>query len=48
VPNDGEISCEHVGALTANQYRCGAVYAMHIRVAGAISLGGMGALPGAS
>jgi L-ascorbate metabolism protein UlaG (beta-lactamase superfamily) len=34
VPNDGEISCEHVGALTANQYRCGAVYSMHIRVAG--------------
>lgn len=34
VPNDGEISCEHIDALTAKQYRCGAVYSMHIRVAG--------------
>jgi L-ascorbate metabolism protein UlaG (beta-lactamase superfamily) len=35
VPNDGEISCEHVDALTASAYRCGSVYSMHIRVAGA-------------
>lgn len=35
VPNDGEISCEDVAALTADQYRCGAVYSLHIRVAGA-------------
>jgi len=35
VPNDGEITCEHVSALTAGAFRCGAVYAMHIRVAGA-------------
>jgi len=35
VPNDGEIACEQLDGLTANAYRCGNVYSMHVRVAGA-------------
>jgi L-ascorbate metabolism protein UlaG (beta-lactamase superfamily) len=35
VPSDGEISCEHVDGLSADAFRCGAVYGLHIRVAGA-------------
>jgi L-ascorbate metabolism protein UlaG (beta-lactamase superfamily) len=34
VPYDGEISCEHLDALTAPAYRCGQVYAIHIEVNG--------------
>ena len=35
VPFDGALSCEHLDALSPAQYRCGAVYGIHIEVAGA-------------
>jgi L-ascorbate metabolism protein UlaG (beta-lactamase superfamily) len=34
VPFDGELSCEHLDALTPAAYRCGQVYGLHIEVAG--------------
>ncbi len=34
VPSDGELSCEHLDALTAGAYRCGQVWGIHIEVAG--------------
>ncbi len=34
VPFDGALSCEHLDALSPSQYRCGAVYGIHIEVAG--------------
>ena len=33
-PSDGEISCEHLDDLTAQTYRCGQVWGIHIAVAG--------------
>jgi len=33
VPSDGEITCEHVGALCPQAYRCGEVWGIHISVA---------------
>ncbi len=35
VPFAGELTCEHVGGLTAQAYRCGQVWGIHIEVAGA-------------
>ena len=35
VPNGGEITCEHLDGLTAQQYCCGQVWGIHIEVAGA-------------
>ncbi len=35
VPAEGELTCEHVGGLHAGAFKCGAVYAIHIAVAGA-------------
>jgi len=32
VPNGGEITCEHVGALNPQAYRCGDVWGIHVRV----------------
>lgn len=32
VPNGGEITCEHVGALNAQAYGCGQVWGIHIAV----------------
>lgn len=34
VPYDGELSCEHLDALTPSAYRCGRVYGIHIEVGG--------------
>ena len=34
VPYDGELTCEHLDALTPSAYRCGQVYGIHIEVAG--------------
>ncbi|MCA9672152.1 MAG: MBL fold metallo-hydrolase [Myxococcales bacterium] len=34
VPYEGELSCEHVEALTGPSYRCGQVYGIHIKVGG--------------
>lgn len=34
VPNGGELTCEHMGALSANAYECGQVWGIHIAVAG--------------
>lgn len=34
VPNGGEITCEHVGALSPQAYECGQVWGIHISVAG--------------
>jgi L-ascorbate metabolism protein UlaG (beta-lactamase superfamily) len=34
VPYDGELSCEHLDALTPSAYRCGQVYGIHIEVGG--------------
>jgi L-ascorbate metabolism protein UlaG (beta-lactamase superfamily) len=34
VPNDGEITCEHLDAMGAADYRCGDVFGIHVRVAG--------------
>jgi L-ascorbate metabolism protein UlaG (beta-lactamase superfamily) len=35
VPADGELSCEHLDGLTTNQYRCGDIYGIRVKVAGA-------------
>jgi L-ascorbate metabolism protein UlaG (beta-lactamase superfamily) len=35
VPADGELSCEHLDGLTPSAYRCGDIYGIRIRVAGA-------------
>jgi L-ascorbate metabolism protein UlaG (beta-lactamase superfamily) len=35
VPADGELSCEHLDGLSANAYRCGDIFGIRIRVAGA-------------
>jgi L-ascorbate metabolism protein UlaG (beta-lactamase superfamily) len=35
VPFDGALSCEHLDALSPAAYKCGAVYGIHITVAGA-------------
>jgi len=34
VPSDGELTCEHLEALSPNAYRCGQVWGIHIAVAG--------------
>ncbi|HEY3828914.1 MAG TPA: MBL fold metallo-hydrolase [Solirubrobacteraceae bacterium] len=34
VPFDGELTCEHLDALTPSAYRCGQVWGIHIEVAG--------------
>ena len=34
VPFDGELTCEHLDALTPAAYRCGQVWGIHIEVAG--------------
>jgi L-ascorbate metabolism protein UlaG (beta-lactamase superfamily) len=34
VPYAGELTCEHVDALTPQRYRCGQVWGLHIEVAG--------------
>ena len=34
VPFDGALSCEHLDALSPAQYKCGAVYGIHVTVAG--------------
>ena len=35
VPFDGELTCEHLDALSPGAFRCGRVYGIHIAVAGA-------------
>lgn len=35
IPSDGEITCEHVGALTPQAYCCGQVWGLHVEVDGA-------------
>src|SRR6185312_15762504 len=34
VPFDGALSCEHLDALSPAAYRCGAIYGLHVEVAG--------------
>jgi L-ascorbate metabolism protein UlaG (beta-lactamase superfamily) len=34
VPFDGQLSCDHLDALTPGAYRCGQVWGIHIEVAG--------------
>ena len=34
VPNGGEITCEHIGALSPQAYECGQVWGIHIAVGG--------------
>jgi L-ascorbate metabolism protein UlaG (beta-lactamase superfamily) len=34
VPYDGELTCEHLDALSPSAYRCGQVWGIHIEVAG--------------
>jgi L-ascorbate metabolism protein UlaG (beta-lactamase superfamily) len=34
VPFDGALSCEHLDALSPSAYKCGAIYGLHIEVAG--------------
>jgi L-ascorbate metabolism protein UlaG (beta-lactamase superfamily) len=34
VPSDGELTCEHLDALSPRAYRCGQVFGIHIEVAG--------------
>ena len=34
VPNGGELTCEHVGALSPQAYECGQVWGIHVAVAG--------------
>jgi L-ascorbate metabolism protein UlaG (beta-lactamase superfamily) len=34
VPYDGELTCEHLDALTPSAYKCGQVWGIHIEVAG--------------
>ncbi len=36
VPFDGELTCEHLDALSPGAYRCGAVYGIRIEVAGTV------------
>ncbi len=35
VPFAGELTCEHLDALTPGAYRCGQTYGIHVEVAGA-------------
>jgi L-ascorbate metabolism protein UlaG (beta-lactamase superfamily) len=35
VPFDGELTCDHLDALTPGAYRCGQVWGIHIEVGGA-------------
>jgi L-ascorbate metabolism protein UlaG (beta-lactamase superfamily) len=35
VPSEGELTCDQLDGLSAGQFRCGEVYGIHIRVAGA-------------
>lgn len=35
VPASGELTCDHLDGLRGNRYRCGQVYGIHVRVAGA-------------
>jgi L-ascorbate metabolism protein UlaG (beta-lactamase superfamily) len=35
VPSDGELTCEHLDALSPTAYKCGQVWGIHIEVAGA-------------
>jgi L-ascorbate metabolism protein UlaG (beta-lactamase superfamily) len=35
VPFDGELTCDHLDALSPGAYRCGDIYGIHIEVAGA-------------
>jgi L-ascorbate metabolism protein UlaG (beta-lactamase superfamily) len=34
VPSDGELTCEHLDALSPTAYRCGQVWGIHVEVAG--------------
>jgi L-ascorbate metabolism protein UlaG (beta-lactamase superfamily) len=34
VPSDGELTCEHLDALSPGAYRCGQVWGIHVEVAG--------------
>jgi L-ascorbate metabolism protein UlaG (beta-lactamase superfamily) len=34
VPSDGELTCDHLDALSPNAYRCGQVWGIHLEVAG--------------
>jgi L-ascorbate metabolism protein UlaG (beta-lactamase superfamily) len=34
IPYSGELTCEHVGGLTAQAYRCGQVWGIHLEVGG--------------
>jgi L-ascorbate metabolism protein UlaG (beta-lactamase superfamily) len=34
VPSDGELTCEHLDALSPSAYRCGQVWGIHIEVSG--------------
>jgi hypothetical protein len=34
VPFDGEVSCEHLEALSAQEYKCGEIYGIRIAVGG--------------
>lgn len=34
VPSDGELTCEHLDALSPSAYRCGQVWGIHVEVAG--------------
>ena len=34
VPFDGELTCEHLDALSPSAYKCGQVWGIHIEVAG--------------
>jgi hypothetical protein len=35
VPFDGELTCDHLEALSPGAYRCGQIWGIHIEVAGA-------------
>jgi L-ascorbate metabolism protein UlaG (beta-lactamase superfamily) len=35
VPSDGELTCDHLDALSPTAYRCGQVWGIHVEVAGA-------------
>ena len=35
VPADGELTCDHIDALSPNAYKCGQVWGVHVEVAGA-------------
>ncbi len=34
VPFDGELTCDHLDALSPGAYRCGQIWGIHIEVAG--------------